>query len=262
VYKVLKISDNNRKTTIAWLKKDVLKNAFAIYDLQYEQSFTDMYLALDEKGLIDGYMLVYTRLKYPSVILEGHPETAKVLLEKLQTKQMIMPDIPQGYIQIVKEKFPNAKFYLENWMLISRNQLRSIESHYCVRRLNVSDAYQLAILRDKTSKQDVATYAETIRKLAVYGIFINEKLVSSAQALVQLPEVWIVGGVYTQPEYRNKGFATQVVYALTKEALRKAKSASLFVRSNNYPALRVYTKIGYKKIGERVWVDVGTGIKP
>lgn len=71
-----------------------------------------------------------------------------------------------------------------------------------------------------------------------------------------------VGRVYTRPEYRNSGFATQVTYALTKEALEKASFAVLFVRSDNYPAIRVYTKIGYRKIDERIWFDMGTGVKP
>jgi len=34
------------------------------------------------------------------------------------------------------------------------------------------------------------------------------------------------------------------------------------VRSDNYSAIKIYEKIGYKKIGEKLWVDAGTGIKP
>jgi len=49
---------------------------------------------------------------------------------------------------------------------------------------------------------------------------------------------------------------------VTEEALKQAESAALFVRSDNYPAIRVYEKIGYKKIDEKLWVDVGTRLKP
>ena len=44
--------------------------------------------------------------------------------------------------------------------------------------------------------------------------------------------------------------------------MKYAEAAALFVRSDNYPAIRVYEKIGYRKIGEKLWVDVGTGLKP
>ncbi|MGB8781077.1 MAG: GNAT family N-acetyltransferase, partial [Candidatus Bathyarchaeia archaeon] len=69
-------------------------------------------------------------------------------------------------------------------------------------------------------------------------------------------------GDYTDPNYRNKGYALLATSAVTEEALRQAEAAALFVRSDNYPAIRVYEKIGYRKIGERLWIDVGTGLRP
>lgn len=72
----------------------------------------------------------------------------------------------------------------------------------------------------------------------------------------------MIGGVYTHPKHRNKGYATLATSAVTEEALRKAKAAALFVRSDNYSAIKVYEKISYKKIGEKLWIDVGTGMKP
>jgi predicted GNAT family acetyltransferase len=52
------------------------------------------------------------------------------------------------------------------------------------------------------------------------------------------------------------------VSAVTQEALKNAEAAALFVRSDNYPAIKAYEKIGYKKIGEKAWIDVGTGLRP
>ena len=91
---------------------------------------------------------------------------------------------------------------------------------------------------------------------------MNGELVSYAGSFIQLPQVWMIGGVYTQPTRRNKGYATLATSAITEEALRNAEAAALFVRLDNYPAIGVYEKIGYRKIGEKVWVDVGTGLRP
>jgi predicted GNAT family acetyltransferase len=44
--------------------------------------------------------------------------------------------------------------------------------------------------------------------------------------------------------------------------LKNADAAALFVRSDNYSAIKVYEKIGYKKVGEKMWVDIETGRKP
>jgi predicted GNAT family acetyltransferase len=49
---------------------------------------------------------------------------------------------------------------------------------------------------------------------------------------------------------------------VTEEALKNADVAALFARSDNLAAIKVYERIGYRKIGEKVWVDVGTGLKP
>jgi predicted GNAT family acetyltransferase len=44
--------------------------------------------------------------------------------------------------------------------------------------------------------------------------------------------------------------------------LKNAEAAALFVRSDNYSAFRAFEKIGYKKVGEKMWVDVEIGRKP
>ena len=41
--------------------------------------------------------------------------------------------------------------------------------------------------------------------------------------------------------------------------LEVAEKAALFVRSNNYPAIRVYEKIGYRKISEKIWLMLEQG---
>ena len=98
--------------------------------------------------------------------------------------------------------------------------------------------------------------------MPMYGTFVENELVSYAGSFIQLPQIWMIGGVYTAPDHRNKGYASLATSAVTKEALRKAEKAALFVRSDNLPAISVYEKIGYRKIGEKMWIDVGTGMKP
>jgi len=91
---------------------------------------------------------------------------------------------------------------------------------------------------------------------------VNDEIVSYASSFLQMPQAWMIGGVYTHPKHRNRGYGTLAVSAITKEALKNAEAAVLFVRSDNKPAIRVYRKIGYRKIREKIWIDVGTGTKP
>ncbi|MEM3700714.1 MAG: GNAT family N-acetyltransferase [Candidatus Bathyarchaeia archaeon] len=158
--RIEKVDESNKQQLINFLKLDVIKHVFAVYDLQHDPNHTVICAAL-ENGNLKGYILTYTALQFPT-----------------------------------------------------------------------------------------------------YGVFIKDELVSYASSFLQLPQVWMMGGVYTHPNHRNKGYATLATSAVTEEALKNADSAALFVRADNYAAIKVYEKIGYRKIGEKLWVDVGTGLKP
>ncbi|MEM3696875.1 MAG: GNAT family N-acetyltransferase [Candidatus Bathyarchaeia archaeon] len=168
-------------------------------------------------------------------------------------------------LPIIKGKLGDAKTYVENWMLVKRGQANFFRSNMVRKLSSEVDAQKLFTLlssREDRRAGTVESSLELIRKMPTYGVFIKGELVSYASSFLQLPEVWMIGGVYTHPNHRNKGYATLATSAVTKEALKNADSAALFVRSDNYPAIKVYEKIGYQKIGEKLWVDVGTGLKP
>lgn len=54
-----------------------------------------------------------------------------------------------------------------------------------------------------------------------------------------------IGGVYTAPDYRNRGIATLLMRHLLADVLGAGKHASLFVKRNNGPALTMYQKLGF-----------------
>ncbi|MGQ9507611.1 MAG: GNAT family N-acetyltransferase [Candidatus Bathycorpusculaceae bacterium] len=68
--------------------------------------------------------------------------------------------------------------------------------------------------------------------------------------------------LYTKPEHRNKGYATSLASFLVKEALKQTNHVGLFVRSDNYPAKRVYEKVGFNVYKRMFWLDYNTGLIP
>lgn len=173
--------------------------------------------------------------------------------------------MPKNLLPLVESKFQDIKCYVEDWMLVKRVQANFFKSPHARRLSGLKDAEKLMKLFSTSQNRPLESLEknlERISKTPVYGVFIDGELVSSAASFIQLPEVWLIGGVYTHPNHRNNGYATWATSAITEEALKKADSASLFVRKDNFSAIRVYKKIGYRKIGEKIWVDVGTGLKP
>jgi len=261
--RIEKVKENNKQRVIDSLQLDVIRHVFAFYDIQHEPDYTTMYAAF-ENGSLKGYVLIYTALEFPSVILECDSNTAEKLIDYAPENRFIM-HVPPNLLPIVKRKFPHAKCYAEDWMLVKRGDATFFRSKL-VRRLHAEDdASKLAMLlasRKSRITGTVKKYIELISKQPIYGVFMNGELVSYAGSFIQLPQVWMIGGVYTHPKHRNKGYATLATSAVMEEALKNAEVAALFVRSDNYSAIRVYEKIRYKKIGEKLWIDAGTGIKP
>ena len=52
-------------------------------------------------------------------------------------------------------------------------------------------------------------------------------------------------GVYTLPEYRNKGFARQTVTSFTADILKCGRTPYLHVDKTNPVSNRLYLSIGY-----------------
>lgn len=62
-------------------------------------------------------------------------------------------------------------------------------------------------------------------------------------------EAALVEGVFTPPEHRGRGLATQGMLALCRRLLRNHASVVLFVSAANHPALRLYERMGFRRIG-------------
>jgi len=260
--RIEKVDGHNKQCVIDFLRFDVVHHVFAFYDILYEPQHTSMYVAFGNEGL-KGYVLEYTALDFPSVILEGESRAAERLLDYAPRDRFIM-HIPPDLLQAVKRKFPSANCYVENWMLVKKGDANLLRSIF-TRRLQTADASKLAKLLSAREERPTGVekrYLDWISRMPIFGVFLNEELVSYAGSFLQLPQVWMIGGVFTHPNHRNKGYATLATSAVTEEALRNAEAAALFVRSDNYSAIAAYGKIGYKKVGEKVWVDVETGMKP
>ncbi len=260
---IKKIDDDNRQMVIDSTRSDVIKHVFAFYDLQYDFEHTNAYAAF-ENGKLTGYILVYTALEFLSVILECENDMVEKLLKHTPEDHFIM-HAPPDLLPTLRRKFPYMKHYVENWMLVKKGEAKFFKSKLARRLYTKDDASKLAILlsaREDRPKTTTEKCMCLISNMPTYGVFSNGELVSYAGSFIQLPQVWMMGGVYTHPNHRNKGCATLATSAVTEEALKNAEAAALFVRSDNHPAVRAYEKIGYKKIGEKLWIDVGTGLKP
>jgi len=262
-FTIEQVDEHNKKHVISSLKSDIIRHVFAFYDIQHDPEHTVMHAAFEDRKL-EGYILTYTAMETPSVIMECESETAKKLIEYAPADKYVM-HTRSDLLPIIEKRFLTAKHYIEDWMLVKKGEATIFKSELTCRLRTEEDAeklFRLLETRKERTPSSIERYLDWMTRMPLYGLFINDELVSYAGSFLQLPQVWMIGGVYTRPDHRGKGYATQVTAAVTEEALRNAEAAALFVRSDNYPAIKAYEKIGFRKIGEKLWVDIGTGLKP
>ncbi len=204
MFKIEKVDENNRQRVIDSLKLDVIKHVFAFYDVQHDPEHTTMYAAFEDEGL-KGYILIYTALQFPSIVLECEGDAAEKLIGYSFKDRFIM-HAPPSLLPAIKRRFPQAKHYVEDWMIVRKGEANFFRSEIVHRLRSEDDASKLATLlssREDRPRGAVNRYIDQISRMPVYGVFVNDEMVSYAGSFIQLPQVWMIGGVYTHPNHRN-----------------------------------------------------------
>lgn len=128
--KVEKVGENSKQLVIDFLKSNIVKHVFAFYDPQHVPEHTTVYVAFEDEDL-RGYILIYKALEFPSVVLECESEMAEKLVKYTPENRFIM-HAPPNLLPVMKRRFPDAKHYGENWMLVKKGQACSFQSEFVV----------------------------------------------------------------------------------------------------------------------------------
>ncbi|ABM80459.1 GNAT family N-acetyltransferase [Hyperthermus butylicus] len=93
-----------------------------------------------------------------------------------------------------------------------------------------------------------------LRTLGCYGAYVEGVLASIACTYIRMHDIWLIGNVYTRPEYRGRGLAKAVTSTVTARALACGAKPLLHVEAGNKPAIRVYARLGYRALRARPWI--------
>ena len=96
---------------------------------------------------------------------------------------------------------------------------------------------------------------EVYRKLPLPGLDFESANERAAKILTCLPEeidnAWVIDSVATMPEYRGRGVAERMLYAVLDEGKKRGyQIAQVNMYIGNEPALHLYQKLGFTIIEE------------
>lgn len=229
------------------VNKDIPHYYFYAFDWKYNREKTEILLALENKR-IDGMMLIYDKT---IVQLRGSRRAAEALLQKLDLEKVELQSLMEHRQLALKKYRPTLRQSHEMMLML----LHKGEEASCIKHpvsiLDASDSEKIAaIMRDADPEfwGDVASQGimEGMSKGANwFGVKVNDELVSIGN--LRITE-WtgLIGVMATKKAHRNQGYATSMVSKLVQQILERVPLAMIFVLSDNSPALRAYTKAGFK----------------
>ncbi len=94
-------------------------------------------------------------------------------------------------------------------------------------------------------------FLDKAKKKITWGFFLNDKLVSIADLNAKALDLGQVGGVYTAPNFRQKGYSKSVMCQLLLDAkeLHSLRKLIIFTGEKNVAAQKLYISLGVKQIG-------------
>ncbi|WP_029513506.1 GNAT family N-acetyltransferase [Mycoplasmopsis primatum] len=264
-----KVKTSDKEQILSFLNNDKLMNFFFIGNIQnygLDADFMPILVHKNSEKAIDCVILIYytTLLIYDPFCL-------------IKTDQLL--NLIKKYnittINISNNIFRNYQLYFEgnpNIFTIHKQELA-----YCNKHIDGYDISQVVKANENdienivNSRMQIKEFADLIShykdelenykkayKTGVSSPFIikkNNKVIANALMAIQTDDVAIIGGVFCLDEFRNQGFATKTVVALTNYIIDDLnKKAMLFY--HNEAAGRLYQKIGFQACGNLYTISI------
>lgn len=251
---------------LEWLRRqaevDPVRHAFAVWDLSEYADRVRFVMLRTEDG-VEGYLLVwYGSPAYPVVHWVGASDGSPELAEVLPPRPFVAVVPPKGVADVERSRGP-VRAHPLRVLRHGREDPLFASRVGAPRRLTFEDVPQLRTFASGSTEQVTSAYAGLDPARAyIAGAFRAGRLVAVARAQVQLRRVWILGGIYTGPENRGRGYGASVTAAVTRAAHAAGADAALYVRQDNLPAVRAYERVGYGPFEEKVWLDAGADVLP
>jgi predicted GNAT family acetyltransferase len=243
--KIVSIRDGFENAFWNQVNQDPLHYYFFILDWRERSEQTKIFMAMEGEK-VQGLMLVYADAV---VQLRGNREAVEKLLDSVNLEKVEM-QAPLDCEDIITRKYSPQIRYDLMLMTVKKGE-ENIQIRTQPVRLGPEDAEEVTEIMRKADPQwwgervTVENRRESLEKSYYLGIKRDGKIVSMGNTY--FTEFGSnIGVVATDERYRNMGYATSIVSALVQEILKRSPSALIRVLSNNAPAIRAYSKVGYK----------------
>jgi len=237
-----------------FLAQDPIANVLPLGDL-YSPLFqvSDVYSAINGSQVV-GVCTIYRAFSMPSIVFGvATPKVKQVLFEKALSEisnEFISLCQPND-VDLFKEYSTILHYHLEQQMIA--DPPKHIEcSNIKVAKVSRNE---LELLNEFYVEHHAEAWVPLQFKAGPYYCVKHDgKIVSAAGVHLVTPHFAQLGNIVTDEAYRNRGFATACTNILAADLAAKGRIISLFVKTDNEPAIHVYKKLVFFKTREIVFL--------
>jgi ribosomal protein S18 acetylase RimI-like enzyme len=235
-------------------RRDPVEHAFAWFDLTRMPERT-RFVTLRRAGQPVAYLIVWLGVRdRPVVHWVSRDPDDRPLVGAMPPRPLVAIVPPRVVEWIVGRWGPVTRHPLELLEYSERAPLP--EPAAGVRPLGPGDNAELKDFLLRNSDAVLAGYGPVVPgSPRSWGAFSDGQLIGVARAQVDLPEVWVIGGIYTDPLFRRRGVGRALTAAATRAAQEIGARPVLFVRSDNLAARSLYENLGYRPRTTRMWIE-------
>jgi GNAT superfamily N-acetyltransferase len=250
----------------AWLRelseRDPVPHVFAVWDRQNAPEKVEFRTYLLD-GVPAAYLLIWRGRPGVAIVhWMGSASDPEPLLEALPPRPLIA-SVPEAIgREVLRRREPGT---LSRVLLmacdrpLSPDQLAPGRG----RRLAREDAPLLRELARRHPGDLTTPYAMADPGVEpIFGVVEDDRLVAVARIQASTPAAWIIGGVFTLPDQRGRGFGREATRAAVAAAVAAGARPALFVKEENAPARRIYERLGFVARERRAMIDASDPAGP
>ncbi len=266
------LSEDDFKGALEFLQRDPLINVYLVSRLLEERTLAATQVAIVR---YNGAIVLVASLA-TNIVLAGDPSmpdeitdaAISLIAERILTRMLPVRAIISP-ATLVESLWNGLRTRLDPPTVVRMNQpiyaLRKTFVHpdlTLARYSTLRDLEQLvpacaAMHREEVGidpmQRDAAGYRERIRELVEKKrsvIRVEDGVIATkCEYSAVTPEAVQLMGVWTDPRYRRRGLAYEMLSEVCGHITRKGKKVTLFVNDFNAPAIALYESLGFQRIG-------------
>jgi len=248
---IVELNDSIEKAFWAYVLRDIPRYFFFILDLKIYPERCKFFIALDDE-IIVGLCLIWRN--HIIQMRSDNPEVVKALFDAIP-KDLPIDEITFEYKHrdLLFSLVPNPKMKISNHrMILQKEKMISrfpLNKPFTQRNLTFDDVEQIEKLMRVADPYYWGDFTgsrlEFGEKQVYTGLFDGNKLISYTLAWIDETAA-ILSTVATHPKYQNQGLATYLVNEGVHLLMKNSEIGLIHVRTDNPPAIKVYSKCGYE----------------